>query len=427
VAILAEQDYARVPDLVPIRYGRMLESVFAFYRGSAVVMAADLGAQPSSGLTVQLCGDAHLSNFGGFASPDRRLVFDINDFDETHPGPFEWDVKRLAASLEVAGRERKFRRGERETAVAAAIDTYATAMREFAELGHLETWYMRVDERTLKSSRLFSTSNKSVRHRVDRTVEKARSKDRTRALARLTKVVNGKLRIASAPPLIVPVEDLVPADDAETDQAYMKKLLSAYARTMSGAARRLLDRYEYAHMARMVVGVGSVGTRTWVVLLTGRHDSDPLFLQVKEAAPSVIEPYAGKSRYSQHGRRVVEGQWLMQSASDIFLGWVRATGIDGIARDFYVRQLWDWKGSASVETMSPNLLTAYARMCGWTLAHAHARSGDAEEIAAYLGGGAAFGRALTSFATRYADQAEADFDEVRRAAKAGRIEVVRGV
>jgi uncharacterized protein (DUF2252 family) len=427
VAVLQRQDESRVPELVPIRYGRMLESVLAFYRGSAAVMAADLGAQPSSGLLVQLCGDAHLSNFGGFAAPDRSLVFDINDFDETLPGPFEWDVKRLVASIELAARSRGFRRPERESAVSGAVAQYHAAMLRFAGQGHLETWYERFDERTLAASVVVEVTQKAVRERLRQTAEKARSKDHLRALARLTTVVDGKLRIASAPPLLVPVEELVTPEQAANEQREMKRLITSYARTLSGAARRLVERYDYSHMARKVVGVGSVGTRAWVVLLTGRDEGDPLFLQVKEAQASVLEPYAGRSRYSHCGRRVVEGQWLMQAASDIFLGWVRVTGIDGHERDFYVRQLWDWKRSAEIETMTPQLLAGYARMCGWTLAHAHARSGDPQAIAAYLGRGPTFDRALTAFATRYANQAEADYKELKRAAKAGEVEVVRGI
>jgi uncharacterized protein (DUF2252 family) len=426
VAILRRQDATRVRELVPIRYGRMLESPFAFYRGAAAVMAADLGAQPSSGLIVQLCGDAHLSNFGGFASPDRALVFDVNDFDETLPGPFEWDVKRLAASVEIAGRARGFRRADREAAVDAATGEYRVAMQSFAAMGRLEAWYMRLDERSLLAEHVSQAGGKALA-RFRRSAEKARSKDNVRAFARLTTRVNGDLRIASAPPLIVPVEDIVSAAAAERVQEFMRTLVKAYKRTLTGAARRLMDRYSYQHMARKVVGVGSVGTRAWVILLTGRDEGDPLFLQVKEAQTSVLEPYAARSAFSHHGRRVVEGQWLMQASSDIFLGWVTATGVDGVDRDFYVRQLWDWKRSAEIETMTPPVLAAYARMCGWTLAHGHARSGDPQAIAGYMGRSSTFDRAITAFAARYADQAEADFKELKRAAKSGSIDVQRGI
>jgi uncharacterized protein (DUF2252 family) len=426
LTILQRQDESRVPDLVPIRYGRMLVSPFAFYRGAAAVMAADLGAQPSSGLIVQLCGDAHLSNFGGFASPDRTVVFDINDFDETLPGPFDWDVKRLAASIEIAGRDRGFRRTERDAAVTAAVAEYRAAMRSFAAMGRLEAWYTRLDERSLAATQVSQLSGKALA-RAKRSAEKARSKDHVRAFARLTTRVDGQLRIASAPPLIVAIEDLVSAADADRQESFMRALVTSYRQTLTGAARRLVDQYHYAHLARKVVGVGSVGTRAWVILLTGRDEHDPLFLQVKEAQPSVLEPYAGRSRFAHHGRRVVEGQWLMQASSDILLGWVKATGIDGIERDFYVRQLWDWKRSAEIETMTGSMLAGYARMCGWTLAHGHARSGDPTAIAAYMGRSDAFDRAITTFATRYADQAEADFKELKRAAKAGQVEVIRGL
>jgi uncharacterized protein (DUF2252 family) len=426
VAVLERQDATRLPELVPIRYGRMLESPFAFFRGSAAVMAADLAATPTSGLRVQLCGDAHLANFGAFASPDRTLVFDINDFDETAPGPFEWDVKRLAASLEIAGRDRGFSKRDRTAAVTEAVSQYRLSMLRFAQMRRLDQWYFRLDERTLGES-LLTSENREARARVERSAQKARTKDNLRALERLTTRVDGSLRIAANPPLIVPVEDLVDPDQAGELVDEMGALMSRYARTLSGAARQLMTEYRYVHLARKVVGVGSVGTRAWVVLLIGRDETDPLFLQVKEAQQSVLEPFAGKSRFSSHGRRVVEGQWLMQAATDIFLGWVTATGIDGEQRDFYVRQLWDWKRSAEIETMKPRLLATYGRICGWTLAHGHARAGDAAAIAAYLGASDRFDRAIAAFATAYADQAERDYKALAAAERSGRIEVKRGL
>jgi uncharacterized protein (DUF2252 family) len=425
VAILERQAAKRVPELVPIRYGRMLESPFAFYRGSAAVMAADLAATPSSGLRVQLCGDAHLANFGGFAAPDRRLVFDINDFDETAPGPFEWDVKRLAASIEIAARSRSFRRSERTAAVLAAVRRYRTAIQDFAGMRRVDAWYQRLDEQTLLE--LAAQAKVTKMDSVTRRLQKARTKDSVRALERLTTQVDGHLRIVSTPPLVVAIEDIVADYSADEIATFVKGIITAYSKTLTGASHRLIADYEYVHMARKVVGVGSVGTRAWIVLLTGRDQNDPLFLQVKEAQQSVIEPYAGRSRFSNHGRRVVEGQWLMQSASDIFLGWIRAEGVDGVARDFYVRQLWDWKTSADFETMEAHGMSVYGEICGWTLAHAHARSGDPVALAAYLGKSDTFDTAMAAFASAYADQAEQDFKALKSAVKKGRVEAIRGV
>jgi uncharacterized protein (DUF2252 family) len=426
IAILQRQDEQRVEDLVPIKYGRMLESPFAFYRGSAAVMAADLGSQPDSGLRVQLCGDAHLANFGGFASPDRELVFDLNDFDETAPGPFEWDVKRLAASLELAGRHRGFRRAERTSIVTQSMREYRDAMRQFAQLGRLSTWYLRMDERNFAAAAEGAVSADTI-ERFKRSAAKARSKDHLRALARLTERRNGSLRFASQPPLLVPVEDFLPEGDVEPYLAGMRELVGQYKQTLGGAARRLMDQYTFVHMARKVVGVGSVGTRAWVVLFTGRDENDPLVLQVKEAQQSVIEPHAGRSRFSNSGRRVVEGQWLMQSASDIFLGWVRTKGLDDAPRDFYVRQLWDWKRSADLDTIVAPALEVYGRMCGWILAHSHARSGDPAALAGYLGRRDLFDTAMTEFAVRYADQAERDYAALQKAVKTRRVPARSGL
>jgi uncharacterized protein (DUF2252 family) len=420
VAILEQQARSRVPELVPIRYGRMSASPFAFFRGAAAVMAADLAATPDSGLRVQACGDAHLSNFGAFAAPDRRLVFDLNDFDESLPGPWEWDVKRLAASFAIAGRENGFKPKQRATAVLAAAGSYREAMREFAGQRNLEVWYARLDVEAALSE--IEEEDPGEVKRARKGVAKARSKDSLRALERLTEEVDGELRIVSQPPLIVPAEELLAEDESRDFSKTMSAVLAAYRESLPGDRQHLLDGYRIRHLARKVVGVGSVGTRAWILLLTGADDRDPLFLQAKEAEASVLEPYAGASRFENHGQRVVEGQRLMQAASDIFLGWCPATGIDGRDRDFYVRQLWDWKRSAEVERLTPRGLEIYGRLCGWTLARAHARSGDRIAIAAYLGGGDAFDLAIADFSESYADQSELDHAALVAAIDAGRVE-----
>lgn len=422
IAVLEAQAAPRVPELVPIRYGRMATSPFAFYRGAAAVQAADLAATPDSGLRVQACGDAHLSNFGAYAAPDRRLVFDLNDFDESLPGPWEWDVKRLAASFTVATRESGFGRKQRQAAVLRAVATYREAMRAFAAMGNLEVWYSRLDvERALDQ---VEHDAPGELRRVRKGVAKARAKDSLRALERLTETVDGELRFRSEPPLLVPGSELVADGDGIEVKAVLTEVLAAYRETLPSDRQHLLDGYELRDIARKVVGVGSVGTRAWVVMLTGAGagDADPLFLQAKQAEASVLEPHAGASRFRNHGRRVVEGQRLMQAASDIFLGWCRATGPDGRQRDFYLRQLWDWKRSAEVERLSPQGFEAYARMCGWTLARAHARSGDRFAIAAYLGGGESFDRAIASFAEAYAEQNLRDHEALLAAIESGRVE-----
>ncbi len=423
VDILAAQAASRVQDLIPIRYGRMLVSPFTFFRGAAAVMAADLAATPTSGLRVQLCGDAHLSNFGGFASPERDLVFDINDFDETAPGSFEWDVKRLAASVEIAGRERGFDDRRRQAAVIATVSEYRGAMRRFAHMRDLDVWYAKLDIEGL--IRALQAEGRTGR-KVQKVAGRAKTKDSLKALSRLTHEVDGTLQITSDPPLVVSVSDLLGPAVGEFTQE-MRKLIDAYKRTLTGAAKRLMDEYHFVDMARKVVGVGSVGTRCWIVLMLGRDSDDPLFLQVKEATESVLEPFAGKSRFANHGRRVVEGQWLMQSASDIMLGWVRAVGLDGQARDFYVRQLWDWKRSADIETFTPDMLVNYGRMCGWSLALGHARSGDRIAISGYLGRGATFDLAIAAFADAYANQNQRDFERLTAAWQADEITVQTGV
>jgi uncharacterized protein (DUF2252 family) len=419
VAVLERQAETRVPELVPIRYGRMAASPFAFFRGAAAVMAADLAATPSSGLRVQACGDAHLSNFGAFAAPDRRLLFDLNDFDESLPGPWEWDVKRLTASFAIAGRESGFKRKQRRLATLTAARAYRETMRKLAGQTNLEVWYARFDVEAALA--VVEHENPSEVERVRKGVAKARSKDSLRALAKLTEVVDGEPRIRSEPPLLVPAEDLVADGEGRDLGELLSGVLDAYRASLPADRQHLLDGYRVRHFARKVVGVGSVGTRAWVILLTGADDSDPLFLQAKEAEASVLEPYAGASRYENHGQRVVEGQRLMQAASDIFLGWCPAVGIDGRPRDFYVRQLWDWKRSAEVERMTPRGLEVYARMCGWTLARAHARSGDRVAIAAYLGASDAFDQAIAAFSEDYADQSERDHAALVAAIDSGRV------
>jgi uncharacterized protein (DUF2252 family) len=425
VDLLEAQAASRLAALVPLRYGRMLVSPFTFFRGAAYPMAADLAETPRSGLEVQLCGDAHLSNFGAFAAPDRRLVFGLNDFDETLPGPFEWDVKRLVASFAVAGRDRGFDRKTRESINAAAARAYREAMRDYADMGNLEVWYARIEAEEL--ARAGRQAGRKQIARFERNVAKARSKDSMKAFAKLTEIVDGEPRIASDPPLIVPIEEAVPDVEHHRLDAFVRDVIRSYGQTLMPDRRRLLERYRYVHAARKVVGVGSVGARAWIILLLGRDGDDPLFLQLKEAQASVLEPSLGASGFANHGQRVVEGQRLTQAASDILLGWIRITDLDGRDRDFYVRQLWDAKGSAAVEAMNPLAMSLYAQFCGRALAKAHARSGDAIAIGSYLGGGEAFDRALASFAEAYADQNERDYRALRHAVDAGRVRAQTGM
>lgn len=422
VELLESQATSRVGQLVPLRYGRMLVSPFTFYRGAAAVMAADLAATPRSGFDVQLCGDAHLSNFGAYASPDRELVFDVNDFDETLPGPWEWDVTRLAASFSVAGRANGLKRRERLAIVAAMAAAYRQTMRRVAGLGNLEVWYTKMDVEAISSGWESAAGDKEAAT-FRRNLAKTRAKDRMRALSKLTREVDGELRIVSEPPLIVPINELVEEDEG-VEEALLK-IIADYRDTLPEDRRVLLDGYRFVDAALKVVGVGSVGTRAFVVLMLGRDSGDPLFLQAKEAQRSVLEPYAEPSAFANQGERVVQGQRLTQAASDILLGWVKARGIDGRQRDFYVRQLWDQKGSAKVENMDARALTAYAEICGTTLAHAHARSGDRVAIAAYLGKSDTFDRAIAAFAETYADQNERDYEALKAAADDGRIEVAQ--
>jgi uncharacterized protein (DUF2252 family) len=416
-----------VPALVPIRYGRMLASPFSFFRGGAAIMAADLASTPHSGLEAQLCGDAHLSNFGVFAAPERRIVFDLNDFDETLPGPFEWDVKRLAASFAVAGRERGFSDTERRRTTLAALREYHEAVRRFASMRDLEVWYARFDVEAIFERWRSRVTKKQVKA-FERAVAKARHKDSMRALSKLCQRVNGVQRIISSPPLIVPIEEFTGAEDQREIDRALQRLVAKYRETLDPDRRVLAARYRYAHAAHKVVGVGSVGAQAWILLLLGRDSDDPLLLQAKEAQRSVLEPFAGRSRYAHQGRRVVEGQRLMQAASDIFLGWVTSDGRgDGRKRDFYVRQMWDGKQSAEVDLMDPAGLARYGQLCGWTLARAHARSGDRVAIASYLGSASVFDEAVADFAEAYADQNRRDYDALVRDAKAGDLEVKEGV
>jgi uncharacterized protein (DUF2252 family) len=423
VALLEADEHSRVQELLPIRHGRMQASAFTFYRGAAGLMAADLADAPRTGLQAQLCGDAHLSNFGAFAAPDRRLIFGLNDFDETLPGPFEWDVKRLVTSFAVAGRDREFDAAERARINLTVARHYREAMARFADMRALDLWYARLDVDDL--SRIWAGRGTAKQQkRMDRNVAKARSKDSLRASGKLTELVDGKPRIASAPPLIVPIEDLV---EGEALEALVRGVIASYRRTLSSDRRHLLERFHYAHAARKVVGVGSVGTRAWILLMTGNDDNDPLFLQLKEAEASVLEPYLGASKLRNHGQRVVEGQRLMQSASDIMLGWFSTPDVDGVDRHYYIRQLWDGKGSALIERMEPNVMEAYAEVCGWTLAHAHARSGDAVAISGYLGSSETFDHALAAFAEDYADQNERDYAAFLAAIDSGRLTAETGL
>jgi len=425
VELLERQAASRVPELVPIRYGRMLVSPFTFYRGAALVMASDLAGTPISGLRAQICGDAHLSNFGVFGSPERHLVFDVNDFDETLPGPFEWDVKRLAASLEIAGRDNGFKRKDRRTVVLAATRGYREAMRTFAGQTNLDVWYAHLDVDQVLPSVL--SQLKPARAKLAAQVlANARTRDSMQAFKKLARVVDGQPRIISDPPLIVPITELFSDVNAAELFGEIEELLGSYRRTLQSDRRHLLEGFTLVDMARKVVGVGSVGTRAWILLMEGADQRDPMFLQAKEAEASVLEAFAGASLYRNHGERVVAGQHLMQASSDIFLGWQRTKGVDGVERDYYVRQLRDWKGSLPPEEMLPEGMAIYGRMCGWTLARAHARSGDRLAIAAYLGGKDTFDQAVADFAVAYADLNETDHAALQQAAHSERIKVQTG-
>ncbi len=427
IRLLERQAKSRVPELVPIRYGRMLVSPFTFYRGAAMIMASDLANTPDSGLTVQCCGDAHLSNFGVFASPERRLVFDLNDFDETLPGPWEWDVKRLAVSMLIAARDNGFSAKDQDRAVLDTVEEYRATMARFAGMKNLDVWYAHLDiEATLRE--LGSQLTPKMAKRTGKALAKARTKDSMSAFSKLTRVVDGEARIVAEPPLIVPIADLVKGRERDEMFEELRGLLGSYHATLEYDRRVLLDQFHLTDFARKVVGVGSVGTRAWIALMLGRDGADPLFLQLKEAEASVLEGFRAPSEFHNHGERVVAGQRLMQATSDIFLGWLHVEeGIDGKARDFYARQLKDWKGSAEVEQMVPRGMAAYGRLCSWTLARAHARSGDRIAIAAYLGKGATFDRALVEFSHAYAEQNERDYKALAQAVESGRIAAETGL
>ncbi|WP_345602470.1 DUF2252 domain-containing protein [Pseudonocardia adelaidensis] len=424
VSALESQAAARVPELLPIRYGRMAVSAFTYFRGAALPMASDLAGTPRTGFTVQACADAHLANFGLFASPERNLVFDINDFDETMPGPWEWDVKRLATSLEVAGRDNHFSAKERRATVLAAVSAYRRAMREFADGTALEVWYAHADTSVIE--RFARNLGAARRRTLSRTLAKAKTKDNLGALGRFVGVDGRRPRIIGDPPLIVPLRELDGIDPGDAERQ-LRGVLDSYRATLEPERRALLDQYRLVDFARKVVGVGSVGTRSYMAFLVGDDERDPLFLQAKEAGPSVLEDFAGRSEYDNAGQRVVVGQRLMQTVSDIFLGWVRVQGFDGQTRDFYLRQLRDWKGSAEIGVMVPKGMRAYGELCGWTLARAHARTGDRIAIAAYLGSGQAFDEAIGDFAASYADQNERDHQSLLAAIAAGRISAEPGL
>jgi uncharacterized protein (DUF2252 family) len=427
VKLLERQASTRVPELVPVRHGRMLVSPFAFYRGGAMIMAGDLAATPRSGFTVQLCGDAHLSNFGVFASPERHLVFDLNDFDETLPGPWEWDVKRLAASMLIGAQDNGFGVKDQDQIVLDTVEAYRTAMAGFAGMKALDVWYARVDVEAALRELAPQLTPRMIK-RTGRALAKARTRDSMSAFSKLTHAVNGETRIVSEPPLIVPIDAL--AEGAGRDEIFqgLRELLDSYRDSLDPDRRVLLDRFELADFARKVVGVGSVGTRAWIALMLGRDGQDPLLLQMKEAEASVLEKPLGASEFGNHGERVVTGQRLMQASSDIFLGWLHVPAeLDGASRDFYGRQLKDWKGSAEIEQMVPKGMAKYGRLCGWTLARGHARSGDPVAIAAYLGKGRPFDRAIVEFSHAYAAQNRRDYNALKAAVASGRVAAETGL
>ena len=424
--LLEEQAKTRLPQLLPIRYGRMAQSPFAFLRGAAVVMAADLAATPVTGIRTQLCGDAHLRNFGLFATPERNLVFDANDFDETLPGPWEWDLKRLVASVELAGREDGFSSRDRRGCVLDVARAYREAMAEFAALRNLEVWYAHLDARAAmdKYQRLLDPK---LLKRKKQAIAKARQRDSLHAFERLTELARGQRRIISRPPLLVPVRDRANEAERQRVERELRDAIAHYTRTLPHDRQTLLRQFQFVELALRVVGVGSVGTRCWIALFVGVDSNDPLVLQIKEAQRSVLERFAGASTFRHHGERVVRGQRLMQAHGDILLGWTTATGVDGVSRDYHLRQLHDWKGSFPIEEMGPPAMSAYGGMCAWTLARAHARSGDRVAIAAYMGSGDVFDRALAQFARAYADQAERDHEALLAAIKKRRIAAELGV
>jgi uncharacterized protein (DUF2252 family) len=430
ITLLEEQATTRVPELVPIRYGRMLVSPFTFFRGAALIMASDLSTTPCSGLTAQLCGDAHLSNFGVFGSPERQLVFDCNDFDETHPGPWEWDVKRLAASVVVASRNLGFSRSVRAEAVVGLGRVYREAMRRMAAMSNLEVWYNRVEIESmveLFGQQATSKTDARIAATATKLTTKAHTKDSIKALDKLTAVVDGRRRIINDPPLIVPIEELFHQVQSDAMLELFHDVILRYRQSLPTDRRHLLEKYQFSQLARKVVGVGSVGTRAWIALLHGPRHDDVLFLQAKEAEASVLERFTKKSAYANHGARVVAGQRLMQASSDTMLGWHRTDGIDGVTRDYYIRQLQDWKGSVDTENVVPAGMKIYGELCAHTLARAHARSGDRIAMASYLGNGTTFEKALARFAESYADQNERDYEAFVTACRSGRLRAEEGV
>ena len=421
MTLLEQQAATRVPELVPVRHARMLTSPFAFFRGGALIMASDLAGTPTSGIGVQICGDAHLSNFGVFASPERHLVFDLNDFDETLPGPWEWDVKRLAASLQIASRENGCTDADARRTVLTAVAEYRRAMNEFARWQTLQVWYAH-----LRVGKVLGELRRNLdpitARRAAKAITKARTRDHMQAFAKLVHVVDGEPRFISRPPFVVPIDELMNGSDVNAIETEVRSALGRYYRSLGHDKRRLLEQYQLVQLARKVVGVGSVGTRAWVLLLLGRDGGDPLILQMKEAQPSVLEDFAGRSSYANAGQRVVVGQRIMQAHGDILLGWERFAGFDNTPRDFYVRQLRDWKGSIEFEQMAPAGMIVYGRLCGWTLARAHARSGDRIAIASYLGSGTQFDLAVADFSAAYAEQNDRDFAALVSATASGRIQ-----
>ena len=424
IDLLERQAMTRVPELVPIRHGRMLVSPFTYFRGAALPMASDLATTPSSGMHAQICGDAHLSNFGVFGSPERHLVFDVNDFDETAPGPWEWDVKRLAASLEIAARDNGFPAKQRKDIVRRAVQSYRETMREFAGMSMLEVWYAQLDMDALLPQ-FRSSLDQERTPGVWKAIAKARAHDSLQAFSKLAEIVEGECRILHQPPLVTPIEELDDGVDREAELAALDTMVRSYRETLEPERQSLFDRYRFVHLARKVVGVGSVGTQAWIMLLLDDHDT-PLFLQVKEAEASVLEEFTSPSGFPNHGQRVVAGQRLMQAASDIFLGWERFAWA-GDERDYYFRQLRDWKGSADIGGMTPTGMELWGMMCGWTLARAHARSGDRIAIASYLGKSDAFDRALGGFSAAYADQNERDYQGLEEAVASGRLAAETGL
>ena len=429
VELLRSQGETRVQALLPLRYERMSASAFTFYRGGALIMASDLADTPTTGINVQACGDAHISNFGLFSSPERRTVFDINDFDETLPGPWEWDVKRLAASVEICGRDNGFSKKKRQAAVLACVRGYREGMAKFAEMGHLDVWYAHLDVDSLRAKVATGVDTKSAK-KADKVISKAKNKNSARAIRKLTEVVDDQLRIVSDPPIVVPMRDLIVRKtgrrfserfDEQAIERLIRAVLADYRSTLDSHKKLLVNEYKVVDVAHKVVGVGSVGTRAWIVVMQGADENDPLVLQVKEAQESVLERFVGKSKYRQHGQRVVEGQRAMQTASDMLLGWCRTLGEDGKRKDYYVRQLWDGKGSIDLSLLDPKQLEKLAQACGWTLAHAHARTGDRFAIAAYLGGSDKFDKAIADFADAYAYQNELDYQRFMEALEAGEL------